>query len=337
MTPEPSHFDNPLVEQRKLLTGEAALKWAERSVLEIRGEKSASWLHSLLSQNIVNIAVGGSTEALLLDPQGRIQQLVHLVVVAGDKILLALPTSKATELTNWLRSMVFRSGVTVTDVSDQFQLFGAFAPIAEFDAYPCFIDSWPQPRPGGVRYGSWTQAFPYREYFAPKATQLPERLAPAGQLAFDALRIWAGRPVVSDFDERALPHEFDLLSSAVHLSKGCYRGQETVAKVHNLGHPPRRLVLLELDAAESLPSADDVVAEAQSGREVGKVLAAAQHFEAGPIALALVSRNTIPDATLHINTDHGQLIAHQQLLVPPSAGGVVERPKLPKLHLGSKR
>lgn len=337
MTPEPSHFDNPLVEQRKLIAGKAALSWSERSVIEIRGEKSASWLHSLLSQNIVNIPVGGSTEALLLDPQGRIQQLVHLVVVANDRILLSLPAIKVAELLSWLRSMVFRSGVTVSDVSDDYQLIGTFAPIPDFDTYPCFVDSWPEPRQGGVRYGTWSQEFSYREYFAPKATELPETLAPAGQLAFDGLRIWSGRPIVSDFDERSLPHEFDLLSSAVHLSKGCYRGQETVAKVHNLGHPPRRLVLLELDASESLPNAGDVVAEALSGREVGKILASAQHFEAGPIALALVSRNTIPDATLHINTDQGQLVAHQQILVPPSAGGVVERPKLPKLHLGSKR
>lgn len=337
MATETSHYENPLVEQRQLLAGEALIHWQQRSVIRVTGEKAKSWLHSLLSQNILNLTSGESTEALLLDPQGRIEQIVHLVVIDDSTVLISIPENKAPHLLKWLSGMVFRSGVSVTNVSEEFQVVGAFAPIAEFESAPHFVDVWPEPRPGGVRYGSWAQPYPYREYLLPREATIPTRYKKAGQLAFDAIRIWAGRPLIQDIDERSLPHEFDLLSSAVHLTKGCYRGQESVAKVHNLGHPPRRLVLLELDAAESLPSSGDQVFEQASGRSVGKILSSAQHFEAGPIALALVSRNTIPGTALEIETDHGQLIGHQQELVPPSAGGVVERPKLPKLHLGSKR
>lgn len=337
MTPEKSHFDNPLTEQRRLLSGDAVILWSEKSVIEVSGERAKPWLHSLLSQNVSNLDPGESTEALLLDPQGRIEQLINVFVVADDQVLLAVAASRGQALLSWLQSMVFRSGVKVSDLSGQIQVVGAFAPIAEFAEFPCFTDSWPKPRAGGVRYGDWVQPFDYREYLLPAELALPERLQPAGQLAFDAIRVWAARPLVQDFDERALPHEFDLLSTAVHLSKGCYRGQETVAKVHNLGHPPRRLVLLEFEAAESLPAHGASIREETSGRDVGRVLVAAQHFEAGPIALGLVSRNTISDALLVVESAGAHLRAHQQILVPPSAGGVVERPKLNKLHLGAKR
>lgn len=337
MTPETSHFDNPLTEQRKLLAGDAVIVWEQKSVVRVAGEKSKSWLHSLLSQNIVNLPASSSTEALLLDPQGRIQQIIQVSVVTEDELLLSVQSDHGADLLKWLRSMVFRSGVTVEDVTDRYEVVGAFAPIEEFEKAPHFVDTWPEPRLGGVRYGSWVQPFPYREYYLAKGSTIPERLSRAGQLAFDAIRIWAGRPLIQDTDERSLPHEFDLLASAVHLSKGCYRGQESVAKVHNLGHPPRRIVLLELDASETLPHSGDPVMEQASGREVGKILAAAQHFEAGPIALALVSRNTILDALLEVQTGDSRLTGRQQVLVPPSAGAAVDRPKLPKLHLGSKR
>lgn len=337
MTPEPSHFENPLAEQRQLLAGEAILPWRERSVIEVVGANAKSWLHSLLSQNLVNLKSGESTEALLLDPQGRVEQLVRVIVATDERVLLTAPSAKVEALLNWLRKMIFRSGVQLKNVTEEFQVVGAFAPIAEFAAAPVFVDSWPKARPGGARYSEWNQPFSYREYLLPPEQTLPNRLRLAGQLAFDALRIWAGRPVIEDLDERSLPHEFDLLTSAVHMSKGCYRGQESVAKVHNLGHPPRRLVLLEFDAAELLPQPGEVVVDAVSGREVGKLLVAGQHFEAGPIALALVSRVTISDAELIVKSTAGDLRATQQILVPPTAGATAPRPKLPKLHLGSKR
>src|SRR5699024_12183905 len=74
----------------------------------------------------------------------------------------------------------------------------------------------------------------------------------AGSLAAEALRIAAWRPRwETEVDERSIPHESDWLRSAVHLEKGCYRGQETVAKVHNRGHAPRRLTMLHLDGSEN--------------------------------------------------------------------------------------
>ena len=88
----------------------------------------------------------------------------------------------------------------------------------------------------------------------------------------------------------------------MHLQKGCYRGQETVARVHNLGRPPRRLVFLHLDGSEvRLPAHGAPVrlaADGEDGRAVGFVTSSARHWELGPIALALVKRNTPEDAAL---------------------------------------
>ena len=72
----------------------------------------------------------------------------------------------------------------------------------------------------------------------------------AGIWAAEALRVAAWRPRLGfETDHRTIVHEVDWLRTAVHLHKGCYRGQETVARVHNLGRPPRRLVFLHLDGS----------------------------------------------------------------------------------------
>ena len=129
------------------------------------------------------------------------------------------------------------------------------------------------------------------------------------------------------------------MRTAVHLSKGCYRGQETVARVHNLGHPPRRLTFLDLDGSQhTLPEAGAAVE--LSGRVVGRVTAAQLHHEAGPIALAVLKRSVDPEAVLTVREmPHAvdqeesdgsapaaeQWAASQTVVVPPEAGSVVGR------------
>jgi tRNA-modifying protein YgfZ len=142
----------------------------------------------------------------------------------------------------------------------------------------------------------------------------------AGLWAYEALRIAAGRPRFGlDTDHRTIPHEVGWIETAVHLSKGCYRGQETVARVHNLGHPPRRLVLLHLDGSEDrLPAHGDEVE--LDDASVGFVGSAARHYELGPIALALVKRTTPVAATLQA----AGIAAAQEVIVSPDAGANVQ-------------
>ena len=112
----------------------------------------------------------------------------------------------------------------------------------------------------------------------------------AGALAWEALRREAGRPRwAREADARAIPHELDWLRTAVHLTKGCYPGQETIARTLNLGRPPRRLTVLQLDGlVGDLPRPGASVRMGE--RAVGAVTSVARHHELGPIALALLRR-----------------------------------------------
>src|SRR5205823_12519370 len=156
---------------------------------------------------------------------------------------------------------------------------------------------------------------------------------PAGMWAFEALRIAAHVPRLGlDTDHRTIPHEVGWIETAVQLNKGCYRGQETVARVHNLGHPPRRLVFLNLDGSEDrLPGHGDPVE--LDGATVGFTGSAARHYELGPIGLALVKRTVPVDATLQA----GGVPAAQEVIVPPDAGANVKltlrrRPLMERTH-----
>jgi hypothetical protein len=167
-------------------------------------------------------------------------------------------------------------------------------------------------------------------------------ITPAGLLALEALRIAAWRPRrAREVDEKSLPHELDWLRTAVHLSKGCYRGQETVAKVHNLGHPPRRLVMLHLDGSEGvLPAPGDPVQadRVRPGAEpervtVGTITSSAIHYELGPIALAVIKRTIPATSTLYVESDGISISAGQEIIVPQSAGSVADIPRLPRLGI----
>jgi folate-binding protein YgfZ len=139
---------------------------------------------------------------------------------------------------------------------------------------------------------------------------------PVGTWAYEALRIARGEPRFGlDTDHKTIPNEVGWIGTAVHLDKGCYRGQETVARVHTLGRPPRRLVLLHLDGSvDHVPGNGDPVIH--DDRPVGVVGSAARHFEMGPIALALVKRNVAIDASLMA----GGVAAAQEVLVDPDVG-----------------
>jgi hypothetical protein len=132
-----------------------------------------------------------------------------------------------------------------------------------------------------------------------------------GTWAMDAERVAAHRPRIGfETDHKSIPNELGVLNGAVHMKKGCYRGQETVAKIYNLGNPPRRLVMLHLDGSDvGFPAAGTKVEN--DGVVVGFVGTVARHHELGTIALAIVKRNTPIDATLSVDG----IPASQQVIV----------------------
>jgi len=115
------------------------------------------------------------------------------------------------------------------------------------------------------------------------------------------IRIARGEPRLGlDTDARTIPNEAGWIGTAVHLDKGCYRGQETVARVQNLGKPPRRLVLLHLSGdSDVLPPAGTPV-DLAGGRSIGFLGTAVHHYELGPIALAVIKRSLADDAELTV-------------------------------------
>jgi tRNA-modifying protein YgfZ len=145
---------------------------------------------------------------------------------------------------------------------------------------------------------------------------------PAGTWAYEARRVARHEPRLGfETDHRTLPHELFLIGPAVHLDKGCYRGQETVARVHNLGKPPRRLVLLHLSGeSDEMPPPGTAVES--GGRAVGFLGTAVQHHEDGPIALAVLKRNVADDAELTVGSSTAAIDTTP-----------VERPALPA-HAG---
>lgn len=363
-----AHFGSPLSEQRALEAGEAVVSLGHRGIVAVSGPDRLSWLSSITSQQLVGLAPGQSTESLLLDPNGRIEQAIRLVD-DGERSWLLVDEGSVDALVAFLNRMRFALRVEIADVSDQYVAVLAFAGGTAESALRGlgrvvaeWRDPWAEVAFGGVQYAQIApgDAHPGAQWSAisfilaredlPLVTQLIESdtLRAAGLLALDALEIRAWRPTQhGEVDARAIPHEFDWMRTAVHLNKGCYRGQETVAKVHNLGHPPRRLVMLHLDGSGGeLPLAGALVLKAEDtraeteARPVGRVTRVALHHEWGGIALALLKRSVPEDAALAVRLGDPAaaeaaspqfVAATQEVIVPSDAGATRSIPRLKRL------
>lgn len=331
-----AHFGNPTGEQRALAAGRAVVELG-LGVVTVSGPDRLSWLNSITSQLLTGLAPGTSTETLVLDQSGRVEHAAR-VVDDGEVTWLLTEAADAAPLAAWLDSMRFMLRVEVTDRSADLVTLGRFdGPAAPDGVVVEWVDPWSSVTPGGWGYAA-PEAHPGSDWTLridvvtpDTAVALADSGTPvAGLLAFEALRIAAWRPVLTDVDERTIPHELDWLRSAVHLSKGCYRGQETVAKVHNLGHPPRRVVMLHLDGSDGVLPAPGTPVELD-GKQVGRLTAAALHHELGPIGLAVVKRSLDPGATLTLTVDDVVVTAAQETIVPPEAGATANVPRLPRL------
>ncbi|WP_431795288.1 YgfZ/GcvT domain-containing protein [Microbacterium enclense] len=342
------HVGSPLAEQRRLASGSAFAPLGDRRVLSVAGPDRLSWLDSLSSQALTHLAPGVSTEMLILDPNGRVEHAAA-VIDDGETAWLLVDAADAEPLATWLGRMRFRLRVEVRDRSDELSVIGgtraavaALAAVTPAGVPVVWIDPWPDVSPGGWAYArvedhpgterDWAEAVVDAEEFdRVVAAAVAGEVALAGREAVEALRIAAWRPRVAvDADERLLPHEMDWLRTAVHLTKGCYRGQETVAKVHNLGHPPRRVVALQLDGSDSvLPARGDVVRAGDS--VIGAVTSVAVHYEEGPIALALVKRTAPSEVPYVVDTADGPIAAAVETVVPADAGATASVPRVPRL------
>lgn len=360
-----SHYGEPLLEQRALEAGGAIVDLSHHGIVVVTGADRLSWLHSMTSQHLLALRPGESTETLLLDPNGRIERAVR-VVDDGERTWLLVDAGSAAPLAAFLTRMRFALRVEVEDRSEKYATVLAFEGDARDALHSLgpaveWRDPWSAVARGGVQYARDNAEHAGAHWSATHFVFERERLASvvdlvtrgavraAGVLALDALEVRAWRPSqAGDVDERTIPHELDWLRTAVHLTKGCYRGQETVAKVHNLGHPPRRLALLHLDGTGGeLPVAGALVfagpgsATEPGARPVGRVTRAALHHEWGGIALALLKRSVAEDVALEVRggpegadpqaAPGDPIAATQEVIVPSSAGAARSVPRLKRL------
>ncbi|MFE9200877.1 YgfZ/GcvT domain-containing protein [Micromonospora sp. NPDC007230] len=327
--PVAAHYGDPLREQRTLATGVGLVDRSHRGVVAVPGEERIGWLHTLTSQHLAGLGAWQGTELLVLSPHGHIEQ--HAMVAEdGETTWLDTEPGMTSGLLSYLEKMRFFSKVEPRDATADHALLSLVGPeatgaletlgvtgLAAPDVVavpgPKFRSGDLPARPSVVYdvrplpIGGWARRVPLGvDLLVPRdaMTQVVDELRGAGVpvaglWAYEAIRVAARQPRAGvDTDHRTIPAEVDLIAPAVHLDKGCYRGQETVARVHNLGRPPRRPVLLHLDGVttDQLPAAGTPVT--LDGRTVGFVGTAVQHYELGQIALAVVKRNVADDARL---------------------------------------
>ncbi|MFJ6726086.1 MULTISPECIES: YgfZ/GcvT domain-containing protein [unclassified Streptomyces] len=299
-----AHYGDLFREQRALADGTGFVDLSHRGVITVSGDDRLSWLHLLLTQHVSDLPAGQATEALVLSANGHIEHALSLVD-DGTTVWAHVEPGSQEALIAYLESMKFFYRVEVTDrTADTALVHLPAGSIAEV------------PEDAVVRETAYG-----RDLFLPRAglEKFAAAAGPAaGILAYEALRVERHRPRLGfETDHRTIPHELGLIGSAVHLQKGCYRGQETVARVQNLGKPPRRLVFLHLDGSEvHLPVAGTELRRADDGpdgRAIGFITTSVRHHELGPVALALVKRNVPLDAPLLAGTT----AAAQEVVVEP--------------------
>ena len=246
------HYGDPVGEQLALQQGRAVVDQSQLGVVTVTGPDRLSWLNSLCSQEVAALLPGESTEFMILSPQGRIE---HVAALVDDGETAWLITETAAGLSTFLDRMRFMLRVEVADVTADWAVLGeAVGRPAAAGEPVTWLDPWPEVSDGGTSYsvGQAGRLRAWRLVLVPRASldaEVDARLESGWQLAgtwaSEAERVAAYRPrAIAEVDELSLPHEYDWLRTAVHLHKGCYRGQETVAKVHNVGRPPRRLTYL---------------------------------------------------------------------------------------------
>ncbi|WP_433082877.1 YgfZ/GcvT domain-containing protein [Dactylosporangium sp. CA-052675] len=323
-----AHYGDPAREQRILDTAAGLVDRSHTGVLAIPGADRLGWLHSLTTQHLSDLAPWTGSELLVLSPHGHVE---HHAVLTDDGTTTWLDTGDAPGLLGFLERMRFLMRVEPAEVTEDWALLSIVGPqtdetLVALGVGPLlppdllavpeakFATGSVPPRPT-VRYsvaalpaGGWARRMAYgADLLVPR--QLVASVAEdaglpmAGIWAFEAMRVAARRPRAGfETDHKTLPAEVGWTGPAVHLEKGCYRGQETVARVHHLGRPPRKLALLHLDgiATDELPARHTPVLLEGGERPVGFVGTAVRHHELGMIALAVVKQNLTPDSALRI-------------------------------------
>ena len=256
------HFGQPNNEQKLLLAGSAWVNLSHKPIITVSGVDRLRWLHDITTQDVEALAPNTWKPALILDAFGHIKFQFDLVD-DGQATWLVTEVDLKDDLVAFLNKMKFMLRVEVKDVSNQYSCIRA-AGVPDAMGGPFKIVKKGEEKQPETEVGIW---------------------------ALEAERVVAGRARIGfETDHKSIPNELGFLNNSVHMKKGCYPGQETVAKINNLGVPPRKLVLLHLDGSMvELPKLHDPIFDGE--KEVGFIGTVVRHYELGPIALAVLKKS----------------------------------------------
>jgi folate-binding protein YgfZ len=284
------HYGNPFQEQRLLFESEGRIDMSHKGVLKVAGQDRLTYINSLTTQLLLDLKPGESSLTLNLNPQGFVVDELHVIDDGEDLWVITEPNTKD-DLLQYLQKMKFLMKVEISDVSNDWAVV--------FENSSALHN----------QYLTWLNPFPSggREILIPRS-QLMEYVSvcPVGMWAHAALRVENLIPRLGfETDHRTIPNEVGWLETAVHLDKGCYRGQETISKVTRMGKPPRRLALVHFDgSSDELPIHGSEVLFGDS--VIGFVGTSIQHYQLGPVALIVIKRN-ITEGNLSINNQNVML------------------------------
>jgi len=318
----PAHYGDPMREQRTLATAVGLVDRSNRDVIAVPGDERASWLHTLTTQHLSDLSQGQGTELLVLSPNGHVEQHA-LVTEDGTTAWLDTEPGAGAGLLKYLEMMRFFTRVEPREATSELAVLSLVGPGA-VEVIPGLAEARVAPVPGpkfaaGDVPAEATSHYDVREFAGGLARRVPlgvDLLVPretktavieklgvplAGLWAYEAIRVEQHLPRLGwETDHRTIPAEAEFLAAAVHLDKGCYRGQETVARVHHLGRPPRRLALLHFDGVATDHPPVQGAPVTRDGREVGFIGTAVRHHELGLIALAVLKRNVADGDELRV-------------------------------------
>lgn len=310
--------------QYRALREEAGFRRVERGLIVVQGTDAAEYLQGQLTNDIEAIPVGGGSYSALLDRKGRMQSDMRVLRLATDEIWIDVEPEAVGAVDRHLTMYSVGREVAVTDQSSSWSTYvlagpaigelTGLAPLAlEHDHAEVALDG-NQAR--SVRTGHGLDLIgPRAGAEGLEAALIVRGLAPVDEAALEILRVESGRPRFGrEMTNETIPQEAGINERAVSFTKGCYIGQETVARLHYKGKPNRHLRGLALD--EPVTAGSPVT---NSDRELGRVGTAVLSPAHGPIALAILRREVEPGDTVVIESVDGSAEA-------PVSARVVELP-----------
>jgi folate-binding protein YgfZ len=290
---------HPQDEYRALQERAGYIERIDLGRLRLRGRDRQSYLHGILTNDIMALAAGDSCYAALLTPQGRMITDMH-VHELGDETLVTLPASLASDIRDRLDQYIFTEDVQVEDATQSTAHYGVYGPVA------AEIVSGITLTPPAAVLPNVDAGVPGFEVIALR-TQGPELArifeeagaAPVEPSTLDAIRIEAGIPkFLVDMTSDTIPLEATIEDRAISMTKGCYPGQEVIIRVLHRGggRVAKKLVGFRFDDGVPLPSGGEKVRSGE--REIGVVTSAAWSPRLrGAIALGYVHRDFVTPGT----------------------------------------